>query len=215
MTGVSRTTNFDINEPGNDQQLPGLTWVMITDPNQSRDRDTMRNVRIHVMNDYLSKEQRNPHSTDARVRHSGRRGHVSDISSPEARKKSKQTETRSRSPRFRDSVIEMAPPPERKHTRIEANMSDDAKAAVLAPYVASKMQLGGIGSKCDVFHATPRLKVENVDVKMLKHNCMSISLKPPDCSCSINIYMQVQLILEVRPCARNGHLCYSLPGQLS
>ncbi|GAB7350928.1 hypothetical protein MBLNU459_g1438t2 [Dothideomycetes sp. NU459] len=53
---------------GQSQQPMSYQWVTITDPQQSRDRDTMRHVRTHVMNDYLHKEQRNPHSTDVRVR---------------------------------------------------------------------------------------------------------------------------------------------------
>lgn len=55
---------------GQPRPSSSFQWVTITDPQQAKDRDTMRNVRVHVMNNYLHKEQRNPHSTDARV-HNG------------------------------------------------------------------------------------------------------------------------------------------------
>lgn len=49
------------------QSIPNFQWVPI-DPRQSVDKSTMRNLRSHVMNNYLQKEQHNPNSTDTRVR---------------------------------------------------------------------------------------------------------------------------------------------------
>ncbi|KAF1356956.1 hypothetical protein BDV97DRAFT_394823 [Delphinella strobiligena] len=60
-TRASRTDS--VSQPS----IPSFQWVPI-DPRQSVDKSTMRNLRSHVMNNYLQKEQQNPNSTDTRVR---------------------------------------------------------------------------------------------------------------------------------------------------
>lgn len=158
-----------------DHQLSNFKWIMITNPHQ-RDKEMMRNVRIQVMNDYLTKERRNPNSTDARVRHAPRRSTASI--SPEKRRKSGPSTTRSQSPRARDSAINSAlPSPETTlnipmYQEMEAESLYDAEPMALAPCTASNPPLAGIGAKLDVFNATPKFDGENIDVTMLKHNCM-------------------------------------------
>ncbi|THW07039.1 hypothetical protein D6D02_06584 [Aureobasidium pullulans] len=156
-----------------EQKLANLTWIMITDPSQSKDKEMMRNVRIQVMNDYLTKERRNPNSKDARVRHSGRRDRTPINATPEARKRPGLSTMRSHSPRARDSVIDLTLPSEEEtYQEIEEESTEDAHMAILTRGVASKVQLAGIGAKLDVFSATPKFDGEqHIDVCMLKHNC--------------------------------------------
>ncbi|TIA55280.1 hypothetical protein D6C79_00537 [Aureobasidium pullulans] len=156
-----------------EQKLANLTWIMITDPSQSKDKEMMRNVRIQVMNDYLTKERRNPNSKDARVRHSGRRDRTPINTTPEARKRPGLSTMRSHSPRARDSVIDLTLPSEEEtYQEIEEESTEDAHMAILTRGVASKVQLAGIGAKLDVFSATPKFDGEqHIDVCMLKHNC--------------------------------------------
>ncbi|KAI5275682.1 hypothetical protein E4T47_01315 [Aureobasidium subglaciale] len=161
-------------EDGN--QLSNLTWIMITDPNQSRDREMMRNVRIQVMNDYLIKERRNPNSTDSRVRRISRAGRVVPGASADSRQRSDTSERRSQSPRARDSAINSAFPSPKTTSRAQIPQDPptsrcDAKIELLTPYLASKAELAGIGARLDVFNATPKFDGEHVDVRMLKHNC--------------------------------------------
>ncbi|KAG9547817.1 hypothetical protein KCU79_g15240, partial [Aureobasidium melanogenum] len=157
-----------------DQQLSDLTWIMVTNPHQSKDKEMMRNVRIKVMNDYLTKERRNPNSTDARVRHTVRRSKTS--TSPGMRRKSYLPSTRSQSPRARDSAIQSAlPSPETAciQAHLEANMEspDDTDSTALTSQAVPNVRLAGIGAKLDVFEATPRFDGEVIDVLMLKYNC--------------------------------------------
>ncbi|KEQ94389.1 hypothetical protein AUEXF2481DRAFT_30366 [Aureobasidium subglaciale EXF-2481] len=161
-------------EDGN--QLSNLTWIMITDPNQSRDKEMMRNVRIQVMNDYLIKERRNPNSTDSRVRRISRAGRVIPGASADSRKRSDTSERRSQSPRARDSAINSAFPSPKITSRAQIPQDPptsrcDAEIELLTPYLASKAELAGIGARLDVFNATPKFDGEHVDVRMLKHNC--------------------------------------------
>ncbi|KAH0366750.1 hypothetical protein KCU65_g5109, partial [Aureobasidium melanogenum] len=157
-----------------DQQLSDLTWIMVTNPLQSKDKEMMRNVRIKVMNDYLTKERRNPNSTDARVRHTVKRSKPS--TSPESSKKSYPSSTRSQSPRAKDSAIQSAlPSPEASciQAHLEANMesADDTDSTTLTSQAAPNVWLAGIGARLDVFEATPRFDGEVIDVLMLKYNC--------------------------------------------
>ncbi|KEQ73875.1 hypothetical protein M436DRAFT_81298 [Aureobasidium namibiae CBS 147.97] len=158
-----------------DQQLSNFKWIMVTNPHQSKDKEMMRNVRIQVMNDYLTKERRNPNSTDARVRHTSRRSRTSV--SPEMRKKLGPSTTRSQSPRARDSAINSSlPSPETTlnipmYQEMEAESLYDTGPTALAPYTSLNPPLAGIGAKLDVFNATPKFVGENIDVTMLKHNC--------------------------------------------
>ncbi|KAH0298777.1 hypothetical protein KCU71_g12739, partial [Aureobasidium melanogenum] len=166
---MDHTSNQD-----HDQQLSDLTWIMITNPHQSKDKEMMRNVRIKVMNDYLTKERRNPNSTDARVRHTVRRSKTS--TSPEMRRKSYLPSTRSQSPRARDPAIQSAlPSPETAciQAHLEANMEspDDTDSTALSSQAVPNVRLAGIGAKLDVFEATPRFDGEVIDVLMLKWNC--------------------------------------------
>ncbi|KAI4761672.1 hypothetical protein E4T52_02611 [Aureobasidium sp. EXF-3400] len=164
----------DTSNQDDDQQLTNLKWIMVTNPH-TRDKEMMRNVRIQVMNDYLTKERRNPNSTDARVRHTSRRSRASI--SPEMRKKSGPSTTRSQSPRARDSVVNSAlPSPETilnipTYQDIEAESLYDTESMVLAPCAASNPPVAGIGAKLDVFNATPKFEGDHIDVTMLKHNC--------------------------------------------
>lgn len=170
MSPRDTTSNQD-----DDQQLSNLKWIVVTNPHQSRDKEMMRNVRIQVMNDYLTKERRNPNSTDARVRHTSRRSTASI--SPEMRKKSGPSTTRSQSPCARDSAINSAlPSPETTsnipmYREMEAESLYDIEATALAPCTTSNPPLAGIGAKLDVFDATPKFDGEHIDVLMLKHNC--------------------------------------------
>lgn len=170
--------NAKVNDHTHEQPMPGLTWVMITDPRQSRDKTTMRNVRMHVMNDYLSKEQRNPNSTDARVRNS--RFRTTTSRSPEVGRKTTITRARSRSPCARDLVIDYGSTESKTSIgKMEEVLHDDERTAALAPFAASKAQLGGPGSKLDAFNATPRFVGRpNFDIRMLKHSCMSLLSLP-------------------------------------
>ena len=160
------------------QQLSNFKWIIVTNPHESKDKEMMRNVRIQVMNDYLTKERRNPNSTDARVRHTSKRSRTSI--SPEMRKKSGPISTRSQSPRARDSAINSAlPSPEMAlqipmYQEMEAESLYDTEPPALAPYATSNPPLAGIGAKLDVFNATPKFDGENIDVLMLKHNCTCI-----------------------------------------
>ena len=170
----------DTSNQDNDQQLSNFKWIHIINPHQSRDKEMMRNVRIQVMNDYLTKERRNPNSTDARVRHTSRRSRASI--SPETKKKSAPSTTRSQSPRARDSVVNSAlPSPETlnipTYQDIEAESLYDAEPTALAPYAASNPPVAGIGAKLDVFNATPKFDGDHIDVTMLKHNCTCIHLR--------------------------------------
>lgn len=158
-----------------DQQLSDLTWIMVTNPHQSKDKEMMRNVRIKVMNDYLTKERRNPNSTDARVRNTVRRSKTS--ASPEMRKKSCPSGTRSQSPLARDSAIHSTlPSPEaaciQAHLEAEIESSGDTDSTALTSQAVPNIRLAGIGAKLDVFEATPRFEEEVIDVLMLKYNCM-------------------------------------------
>lgn len=167
---MNHTSNQD-----DDQQLSDLTWIMVTNPHQSKDKEMMRNVRIKVMNDYLTKERRNPNSTDARVRHTVRRSKTS--TSPEMRKKSCASGTRSQSPRPRDSAVHSAlPSPEtaciQAHLEADMEPSGDTDSTALTSQAVPNIRLAGIGAKLDVFEATPRFDGEVIDVLMLKYNCM-------------------------------------------
>jgi hypothetical protein len=159
----------------NDQQLSDLKWIVLTNPHQSRTKEMMRNVRIQVMNDYLTKERRNPNSTDARVRHTSR--HHRNSASPEMRRKSGPSTTVHQSTRARDSVVNSAiPSPDTLsqtslYQEVEEESLYDTQPA-MRPYEAAT--LAGIGAKLDVFNATPRFDGDFVDVSMLKHNCMYI-----------------------------------------
>jgi hypothetical protein len=157
----------------NEKQLSDLKWIMITNPHESRTKEMMRNVRIQVMNDYLTKERRNPNSTDARVRHTSR--HHRSSTSPEMRRKSGPSTTAYQPPRPRDSAINSAIPS--PNTSSQTSLYQEVEAEPLydtepgmRPYEAAT--LAGIGAKLDVFNATPRFDGEFVDVSMLKHNCM-------------------------------------------
>jgi len=197
-----------------DQQLSNFKWIMVTNPHQSKDKEMMRNVRIQVMNDYLTKERRNPNSTDARVRHTSRRSRTSV--SPEMRKKSGPSTTRSQSPRARDSAINSSlPSPETTlnipmYQKMEAESLYDTEPTALAPYTSSNPPLAGIGAKLDVFNATPKFDGENIDVTMLKHNCMYIQPLEP---ASADEVVQAPRISQVRQCVRDGYRCCSLAVQ--
>ena len=169
LSPMDHTSNQD-----DTQQLPDLTWIMVTNPHQSKNKEMMRNVRIKVMNDYLTKERRNPNSTDARVRHTVRRSKTS--TSPETRKKSYPTGTRSQSPRAKHSAIDSSlSSPEtthiQPHSEADIESSGDTDSVALTSNTVPNVRLAGIGAKLDVFNATPRFDGENIDVLMLKYNC--------------------------------------------
>lgn len=183
-SGIARRTLSPMDHTPNqmdNQQVSDLTWIMVTNPQQSKDKEMMRNVRIKVMNDYLTKERRNPNSTDARVRHTVRRSKPS--TSPESRKKSYPSSTRSQSPRAKDSAMQSAlPSPEASciQAHLEANMEspDDTDSTALTSQAVPNVRLAGIGAKLDVFEATPRFDGEVIDVLMLKYNCMYLHFPP-------------------------------------
>ncbi|KAI4729254.1 hypothetical protein E4T49_02964 [Aureobasidium sp. EXF-10728] len=172
---TSRRSTSPKDNLANQDDQHNLTWIMITNPHQSKDKDMMRNVRIQVMNDYLTKERRNPHSTDARVRHTVKRSRTS--TSPELKKKSGPHTTRSQSPpRARDSAVgSCRPSPEityaQTYQESEAESLGDTESTMLAPCAAYDAPVAGIGAKLDVFNATPKFDGEHIDVLMLKHNC--------------------------------------------
>jgi hypothetical protein len=206
----------DTSTQDDDQQLSNLKWIIVNHPHQSRDKEMMRDVRIQVMNDYLTKERRNPNSTDARVRHTSRRSKASV--SPEMRKKSGPSTTRSQSPRARDSVVNSAlPSPETilnipMYQGIEAESLYDTEPMMLAPCATSNPPVAGIGAKLDVFNATPKFEGDHIDVTMLKHNCMLYASPSRQ---RLTQAIQARRISQVRPCARNGFRCCSLVEQLS
>jgi hypothetical protein len=210
----SPSPRSSISNQDDDQQLSDLKWIMITNPHQSKTKEMMRNVRIQVMNDYLTKERRNPNSTDARVRHTSR--HLRTSTSPEMRRKSGPSTKRSQSPRARDSVTESAlPSPETALNTctwedMELESLYDAEPTTMGPFPASNPPVAGIGAKLDVFNATPKFGGDHIDVTMLKHNCMYIHTSA---SKRLTNAIQARRILQVRPCARDGFRCCSLAVQ--
>jgi hypothetical protein len=166
------------------KQQSGLTWITTTNPHQMRDQDTRRNVRVQVMNDYLTKERRNPNSTDVRVRHSvSRAGHSAPVAmTPEANNRSATPLLRRRpSPRLRDSLVNSVTDFSLLSSSIatcehleERECLDELDLADASRYMDLHVQLGGIGAKIGAFNTTPTFDgTAELDVVLLKHSCMS------------------------------------------